>query len=342
MKKVLMGTTAMVAAGLLAAGPALAEGPVSVGVKGYAEHWVAYVNQDEVGSGDYSGFDTKSNVEVHFKGSAELDNGLTVGVNVQLEGTQGYSANGEVIDESFVTISGSFGRFDIGGLDSVMSRMKTGPADVGRLYADDGYVGWFAKGDYGSPGASHMRFGQDHEQITYMTPRMSGLQVGVSYLPTLSGPGGQGQPDRNAETTDVISGAVNYKHALDNGSATVAATYGSGDDAGAGMNVSAYVAVSGVGVGVSWGQTDDKPGGDLTAYAVGADYTAGPMKTGIIFFHGENEGSSAARDIVHASAAWVLGPGVDATFTVGHTTYSMDGMDDIEATYGVGGFRVVF
>ncbi len=352
MKKVLMGTTAMVAAGLLAAGPALAEEkeeakPVHVGVKGYAEHWVAYVNHDSVMvdgmQADYSGFDSKSNVEIHFKGSTELDNGLTVGVTVELEASEGYGA--EPIDASWITVSGAFGSFDLGGLDSVMSRMKVGPADVGRLYPDDGYVSWFANpGDdiVQPPYASHMRFGGDAEQITYMTPRINGLQIGASYTPEVAS-GNRPQPNRNAPGTyDVISGALNYEHNMDNGVAKVSATYAAADDHGSGMNLGAYVAVAGVGVGASWGQTDDRPGTDKTAYNLGADYTAGPMSASINYFHSRWEDGSGEQDIVHASAAWVLGPGVDMTLNLGHIVLSADGAEDVEATYGVGGFRVVF
>ena len=35
---------------------------------------------------DYSGFNQSSDAEVFFKGSTDLDNGLTIGVDVQLEG----------------------------------------------------------------------------------------------------------------------------------------------------------------------------------------------------------------------------------------------------------------
>ena len=345
MKKVLMGTTAIVAAGLLAAGPALAEekekvDPVRVGISGYAQHWVTYVNHDEVGGKDLSGFDTKQNAEIWFKGSTELDNGLTVGVDVHLEGQQ--DGLPEHLDKSFVTVGGAFGKFIVGGQDSVMSMMKTGPMDVGTIFPDDGYVGWFTSGgDIKAPGASHMRFAGDEQgQVTYMTPRINGLQIGVSYMPSMTA-GKNTQPDRNSETTDIISGAVNYTHSLDNGSATVAATYGSGDDAGAGMNLSTRVSVAGVTVGASWGQTDDMAV-DKTAYNVGVAYEAGPMSTGVNYFHGEYEDGSGQVDTVHASARWALGPGVSTAFTIGHTTYSADGAEDVEATYGVGGFKVNF
>ena len=95
MKKVLLGSTALVAAGMIASAPASAKMKLSVG--GYMEQWVGYVSQDDVGTADYSGVDVKSDSEVHFKGMTKLDNGMSVGVNMQLEGNGG----GDTIDESY-------------------------------------------------------------------------------------------------------------------------------------------------------------------------------------------------------------------------------------------------
>ena len=66
MKKILLGSTALVAAGMIASAPASAKMKLSVG--GYMEQWVGYVSQDDVGTADYSGVDVKSDSEVHFKG----------------------------------------------------------------------------------------------------------------------------------------------------------------------------------------------------------------------------------------------------------------------------------
>ena len=67
MKKILLGSTALVAAGMIASAPASAKMKLSVG--GYMEQWVGYVSQDDVGTADCSGVDVKSNSEVHFQGN---------------------------------------------------------------------------------------------------------------------------------------------------------------------------------------------------------------------------------------------------------------------------------
>ena len=87
MKNTLLGTTALVAAGVMA-GQAAAE--VELGLGGYYRAAAgANVSEDF-----YSGFDDprfgafRQDVEIYFRGNATLDNGITVGATIQLEGNQ--------------------------------------------------------------------------------------------------------------------------------------------------------------------------------------------------------------------------------------------------------------
>ena len=69
MKKILLGTTAVVAVGMLTAAPAMAAEKIKISVGGYMEQWFGYVSaDDEVGTADNSGFDVKSDAEIIFKG----------------------------------------------------------------------------------------------------------------------------------------------------------------------------------------------------------------------------------------------------------------------------------
>ena len=96
MKKILLGSTAIVAAGMIASVPsANAASKMKLSVGGYMEQWVGFTSGDYGAGQDYSGFSTVSDGEIHFKGKTKLDNGITVGVNVQLEAQQG----GDQIDE---------------------------------------------------------------------------------------------------------------------------------------------------------------------------------------------------------------------------------------------------
>ena len=61
MKKILLGSTALVAAGMIASAPASAK--MKLGVGGYMQQWVGYVSQDDVAGKDLSGVDVKHDVQ---------------------------------------------------------------------------------------------------------------------------------------------------------------------------------------------------------------------------------------------------------------------------------------
>ncbi|MCP4393172.1 MAG: porin, partial [Alphaproteobacteria bacterium] len=89
MKKILLGTTALVAAGVISSAAHASE-PIKLEVGGYMDWWVAVADQEnsyEDAVGDqYNNVDVFGNGEIHFKGSTTLDNGVKLGVQVELEG----------------------------------------------------------------------------------------------------------------------------------------------------------------------------------------------------------------------------------------------------------------
>ena len=122
MKKNLLASTALVAAGVLAANGAFAQSqPISLSVGGYAERWVGFASFEE-GTTDVNDIDVQEDSEIIFSGSTTLDNGLTFGVNVQLEG----QTAGDTIDETYIFVSGEFGEIMLGDEDSAAYAMHYG------------------------------------------------------------------------------------------------------------------------------------------------------------------------------------------------------------------------
>ena len=151
---------------------------LSVGVGGYMEQWFGYANRDDKNAMDKSeegGWAAQSDAEIHFKGSLEADSGLKFNVHVELEGDRGSNA----IDESYARISGGFGQLEMGARDHAMVRMHEGIGDVGiGLNAGDTQK-WI-------PGAYLETSGHgigNARKLNYISPRVSGLQLGVSYAP---------------------------------------------------------------------------------------------------------------------------------------------------------------
>ncbi|HTH15239.1 MAG TPA: porin [Magnetospirillum sp.] len=142
MKKVLIASTALVAAGLMTAGTASASEKIKLNLGGYSKWWVVGAWQNSSyrdGSGAQPvAVDVKGDNEVYFGGSTTLDNGLKIGIDVQLEAgghsdtrvpqKAGTAANAltvananaasaaktDVIDESYVWIEGGFGKLIVG------------------------------------------------------------------------------------------------------------------------------------------------------------------------------------------------------------------------------------
>lgn len=202
MNKAFIGTTALVAAGLISGG-ALAADPIKLGIRGNARVTMGYVNQDD-GAGQVGAnrrdFGIGKDSKIDFTGKTTLDNGIEVGVQVELEpesdargNTLGAGGNratlGEVdiIDEAFMWIENQnvWGRVELGDRDGAVNKMNTtGPFVLGTsivgvalIQAASAPAGNQAANPLFAPGFS------DATKVTYYTPRFAGIQLGASYTP---------------------------------------------------------------------------------------------------------------------------------------------------------------
>ena len=123
MKKVLLGTTALLGAGLVAS-PAFAADGIKLGVGGFFK--TAYmVNFDDDGEGERGNERNTdgvfSDAEIHFTGETTLDNGLTVGARVELEGEDNSGDGNDQIDEAWIYFAGGFGELRMGSDDDALA-----------------------------------------------------------------------------------------------------------------------------------------------------------------------------------------------------------------------------
>ena len=374
MKKILLGSTAIVAAGMIASVPSAdAASKMKLSVGGYMEQWVGFTSQDDGVAQDYSGFSTVSDGEIHFKGKTKLDNGITVGVNVQLEAQQG----GDQIDEQYMTVSGGFGQIIIGDENSAMYKMHYAPSDFGIGTNSGDVTSWNkpvsdAEGDsiamgghYRAPfGATYIEPNavNDSAKISYFTPRVSGFQLGLSYAPDGS-QDNNGLPNRDTTNTDYIMVGANFVQKMGGMSVGISGGYGTVTDAAAGgvepeaTSFGIKLGMGGVSAGVSYANFSDSGEKDQEGINAGVAYSSGPMGVSIAYFHGEKDGNNgdaatlnnqAERDVIHLSAKYAMGPGVTLAGTLGHAVYSSDDADldnsvnESASTYVVMGLKVGF
>lgn len=335
MKKGLLGSTALVAASLVVgAGAAQAqEEKINLGLGGYMEQWVGYSSQDDIPTtADLNGFGTNSDTEVFFLGSTTLDNGITFGVNIQLEG----NTSGDQIDESYAIVRGDFGEINLGSENSAQYKMGTSAPEVGIGINSGDQTAWVSfagvggtAGTFRGPfGSTYVEAGRanDVNRVTYYTPRFAGFQVGGSYSPAAQ-EDGFGPYNENTTLHNGLSVGANYNGEFEGVSVTVAGGYGQWD-AGTGVsdptawNAGARLGYMGFTVGGSYASAENDAGaGDMTGWDLGASYGTGPWGVSLAWFHGERDGVTggalkAENNTIAGSVAYAVGPGINVKATV--------------------------
>jgi hypothetical protein len=284
-------------------------------VSGYMRAGVIASNLND----DYQGQGVFNDSEIHFTPTIKLDNGITYGARVEIEG---FTASDQ-IDEHYVFIKGAFGDIRIGAEDAAHYNMHSqAPGGGWANYSDDTYLATYSNistADYSS---------SDSNKIYYMSPSMNGLKIGLSYAPdTTTGGGMQGGGiTKNAKTAGQYGGAyaVGAQYKGDLGGLGVSAMLGyqhlgldsvatAGQEDREVIIGALSASMGGVKVGMSY-KTDDKGNADIeqNVYAVGVSYTAGALTIGAGGGTSTTETSGVDSDSNNAAASlsYKIGPGV--------------------------------
>jgi len=207
MKKALIGTTALVAAGLFSGG-AFAADPIKLGLSGNFRAMLGYANQDEgVGQAgrDRRDFGIGHDSKINFTGKTTLDNGIEVGVAIELEpetdargntntagGNRATLGEVDVIDEAYIYIENQnqWGRIELGDRDGASNKMNNlGPFVLGTSIVGVATMQAVSAPAAGSAGVPVLAPGSrgtlagDGTKVTYYSPRFAGIQLGASYTP---------------------------------------------------------------------------------------------------------------------------------------------------------------
>ncbi|SEL17082.1 Outer membrane protein (porin) [Roseovarius nanhaiticus] len=342
MKKHLLSTSAIALGTVALAAPAAAqEWDVSFG--GFMSQHVAYADlsgsavpagsAQSLSAGDFDGVDIHSNSEIIFTPSITLDNGLTFGVNVQLETEQ--NGAGE-IDESYMTISSdTLGQIIIGSENSAGYKSMVGAPGVTSMYINSPSISTFIPFSAAYPGGfrqaglssfTEVAGNNDVQRLTYFTPSFNGLTLGVSYAPT----GNNNVANSfgvNKNTPGVLSDifdiGVNYSQTFGTTSVTLSGRYGVGDTNIAGVSdpetwaLGFQVGFADFTFGGSYAENDNgvaNGAGDSSGYSLGMTYDiAGPWAVEALAYIGETDvgASNADYEAYRIGASRDLGPGVD-------------------------------
>jgi predicted porin len=328
MKKAILGTTALVAVGALAASPALAAEKIKLNVGGYMQSTYFYQDSDEpAGTPSRTSDRVTQEGEIHFKGSTTLDNGIQFGVEVQLEAY----TNADQLDETFIFIEGSFGRVLIGSEDSAAYLMHyASPSPVPMYGADSPNI--YPTGQVNTTRPNLFGF-RDVDKITYFTPRFAGFQLGGSYVPdgtSETGSLGNSQysaPNPKAGLDRSWSAAANYVNKFGAVDVAFSAGYQEGKVFGAAEDMSEYsfgtsIGVAGFTIGGGYKQVKDIAGisdNDSKVWSAGLKYGMGPWAVGVQYakttfdqLQTVGTGTLDDQDTWIIGGQYTLGPGITA------------------------------
>jgi predicted porin len=208
MRRLLLASSAVAA---LLAAPAVeaqtssAAGPIRLGLGGYFQFYGvgAWQNDGPGHPGDHRhNFDFKREAEIFFTGQTKLDNGLMIGVDVQLEA----ESCSDQIDESYIWFQGGWGRLMLGSENSAAYLLIAGPPTVDSNFdgMDPNFRVFNRGATAGDPRIGSAGFRSDldvwvpitsgdSEKITYLSPRLAGFRAGISFTPDNSEEGTAGQ-----------------------------------------------------------------------------------------------------------------------------------------------------
>jgi predicted porin len=354
MKKQLLTTTAMVAAGVLVvSSPALAGKP-KLTVGGYTTQIIGVGDNSDAYdavNGNRVNLDQHSDGEITFNGSVTLDNGIKIRSRVELES----NTEADQIDEHWMRISGTFGELRLGSMDGAAQAMTTGylaswNTGVGLLLA-------FDTGDWVTNPATvsastvgRVDTTSDGETIAYFTPRFSGFQVGASWTPSFEEDvNNQRAAQANGDTEHVQVG-LNFNKKMGNVGIGAAIGYATSKENTANTSNNKIVGggvrvdFSGIRLSASYVDNNDQTTNGATAVAgsktveLGARYMMGPNAFGISHLSAETQATTTAlgdgdtANVTFISYRRTLGPGVSWSVTGIHADFDDNGPAATAAT----------
>lgn len=193
MKKILLGTTAVVALGTMTT-EAFAADKIALGLGGFMRHYVGLSKHDEVAATAGAAAVARAkdigqftNTEIYFTGDTTLDNGIKVAARIELEADQDSTNQ---VDRGFLTISSdAMGSVVIGTAPHFGDDNAVRVPNVGNFDWSDTAEKWSsAQSAAGTSSAAWAptagtldNWGGDSAKLKYTSPNFGGVTVGMSY-----------------------------------------------------------------------------------------------------------------------------------------------------------------
>ncbi len=342
MKKLLVASTALVA--VAAVSSANAADPIKLNLGGYMNQYVGYTDQDEDGAENYAEININSETEVYFRGSTKLDNGLTVGVNIDAYADRGDSFGG---DDVFLQVSGdNLGKLRIGQTKGAAYALSHKAPSAGLAVNDGDIEDWIqipgGTNSTSYTGATGVNFNQtmtanesnDGQKLVYWTPNFGGFTAGLSYGLDINSTALESSVDvggNNQAADTAFDAGIAYNGEFGGVKVGADVTYqktmngGVGAGTGSGISASAIEDEAGIRGGVSVGVAGFTFGGsyininnqgnlrdvDASGWDVGVQYATGPYAVSFTYAKFEEDDSAAAGAKEDSNEFWAIGGSYD-------------------------------
>jgi hypothetical protein len=315
MKKVLLST----AVAAVIASPAMA---FDVSVGGYYNSMAYSVDSDNTGV-DYKDLSFQEDAEIIFKGKTRSDTGIEYGFQVQLEA----STTADQVDEHYIYVKGGFGKIIVGAENSAAYLMQvSAPSFLGWKTYDNNFETWSEVAKYEKP--IHDNYSADANKFTYVTPKVNGFQIGLSFTPSGENSGGAGAGSGNMLLTenaskhqDIMSYGVSYSGDMNGVKIETSYTYEEGEKGGRDDSEYAVGLQLGFGdfsVGGHYFEADEPNGDDWEITTLGVAYKMGATTIGLSLHDQEDAKAGQVNDstkITVVGGSTKLTDGVKLTYS---------------------------
>lgn len=299
---------------------------------------------------------SRSAAALRFKASTVFDNGIKLSFNTSfgLDGIESLVPNRGHVEDIYLELGTFFGTFTVGRQDGVAALMRVRtPSPIYGVYTENTELDMLELANV----YTKLDLSGYNAKVTYQTPRIQGLQLGLSYLvedvPT-------GAPVHVASAYDrrksgaaaATEAGLNYSGKLGHVSLGAAATYyadnhdGIGERDPRGYNVGVELGLNGWTLGGNFTQGDHINHAALysnntrtTSWSAGLTYDNGGWKLGGTYLRGSDDPSGVNNKVDYQSIAlgltYLVRDGITLGLGVQHDKADPDPLGVARPTGGV-------
>ena len=259
----------------------------------------------------------RTDVELRLRVLGQLDDGTLYGSELQLE-VPDKTRTTVSIDEAYLFVASQWGRIELGDEDGAMPKMAIHAPTVGLGQLDGDYDQFTTESIQDVAAPVYAAASEKSTKVTYYTPRLLGLQMGVSYAPQAEL--GNNVVARRTAPSDFVEGGINYVTEVGDvglvGGATVARSRNTISDGGSGTTVGSAVGyqvggqASYAGVTVGGGYTNYDGARTIDdGFNVGAAFQEEGFAVGVQYARMQAT-DGRTFDGIGSGASYVLAPGL--------------------------------